>query len=337
MRAVLLDRTGPIEGDVLRVADVPRPEPGPGQILMRVHACGVCRSNLHMIEGDWVLHGVPGRLPIIPGHEVVGTITAIGEAVDGVTEGQRVGVQPLWSSCLRCEYCLTAREQLCLSKQITGETVDGGYAEYMLATAAHAHTVPEELDDVEAAPLFCPGVTAYAAVRQAQLSPTSTVAVFGLGGVGHMVVQFARLTGATVIAADRNAVHRDVAMELGAARTIDVRTEDAGEILSREGGVEAAILFAPSTPLARQAMRAVKSGGTLVLGVHADLGDVSFADARTIVGSVIGNRADMRAVLRLAAARRVRTITEAVPLGSAVHALRALKRGEVRSRAVLTT
>ena len=336
MKAVLLDRPGPVDSAVLRVADVPVPEPGPGQVVIRVHACGVCRSNLHVVEGDWVPFGVPAKLPIIPGHEVVGTIAAMGEAVDGLREGERVGVQPLWSSCLRCEYCLTAREQLCLSKQITGETVDGGYAEYMLATAAHVHPVPDAIGDVEAAPLFCPGITAYSAVRRAQLGPTSRVVVFGLGGVGHMVVQFARIAGAEVIAADRNRLHLDVAAELGASRSIDVSATDAGAVLAAEGGVDAAIVFAPSTPLARQALQAVKIGGTLVLGVHADLGDLNFAAAKTIVGSVIGNRAEMRDVLRLAAAGRVRAVTEPRPLDGALEALRALKRGELRSRAVLT-
>jgi propanol-preferring alcohol dehydrogenase len=337
VRAVILDQPGPIEGPVLRIGDVPTPVPGPGQVVMKVAACGVCRSNLHMIEGDWVPHGVPAKLPIIPGHEVVGTIAALGEAVTGLIEGERVGVQPLWSTCGHCEYCLTAREQLCRSKQITGETLDGGYAEYMLADAAHVHPVPDGLHDIDAAPLFCPGITAYSAVSRAELAPGRTVVVFGLGGVGHMVVQFAALTGAEVIAADRNRLHLDVAAELGATRTIDVTESDAGELLEGEGGVDSAIVFAPSDALARQGLRAVKPGGTLVLGVHADLGDVSFAEAKTIVGTVIGNRAQMREVLRLAAAGKVTTIATAFRLDQAEEALRLLKGGELRSRAVLTT
>jgi propanol-preferring alcohol dehydrogenase len=337
VRAVILEQTGPIESSVLRVGDVPAPAPGPGQVVIKVAACGVCRSNLHMIEGDWVGNGVPAQLPIIPGHEVVGTISALGEAVTGIKEGERVGVQPLWSTCGRCEYCLTARENLCRSKEITGETVDGGYAEFMLADAQHVHPVPDALNDIDAAPLFCPGITAYSAVAHAALGPGKTVVVFGLGGVGHMVVQFAALTGAEVIAADRNALHLDVAGELGATRKINVTDNDAGKLLESEGGVDAAIVFAPSTPLARQALRSLKPGGTLVLGVHADLGDVSFAEAKTIVGTVIGNRAQMREVLRLAAAGKVTTIATAFRLDQAEEALRLLKSGELRSRAVLTT
>jgi alcohol dehydrogenase, propanol-preferring len=244
-------------------------------------------------------------------------------------------VQPLWSTCLRCDYCLTAREELCLTKQTTGETLDGGYAEYMLATAAHTYALPDELSTVEAAPLFCPGLTAYSAVLQARLSPGTTVAVFGLGGVGHMVVQFAKVFGAEVIAVGRGQVHLDVAAELGAARTINVGDGDAGELLEREGGVDASIVFAPSTPLARQAVRATKRGGVVVLGVNADVGELSFFDNKTVVGSVIGSRHQMREVLRLAAAGKVSALCESYPLEQAAETLLRLKRGEIRARAVL--
>jgi propanol-preferring alcohol dehydrogenase len=337
VKAVVLDQTGPIDGPVLRVADVEVPEPGAGEVLLRVQACGVCRSNLHMIEGDWVANGVPGKLPIIPGHEVVGTVARVGHAVDGIFEGDRVGVQPLWWTCGRCEFCLAGREHLCWHKQITGETVDGGYAEFMVAPAAHVHPVPELLTAVEAAPLFCPGITAYSAAAQARIRPGDRVAVFGLGGVGHMAVQFARAFGAEVIAADRNPLHLDVARELGAASTIDVRNVDAGEALAADkGGVDAALVFAPSDVLAQQALNGVKRGGTLVLGVTAKLGPLPFFDAKTIVESVIGNRADMRRVLKLAEMGLVRSVAEPYPLDRALDALRALKAGELRSRAVLT-
>jgi propanol-preferring alcohol dehydrogenase len=336
MKAVLLDEPGPIEEATLRVADVDVPRPAPGQLLIKVEACGVCRSNLHMIEGDWTSFGVPGKLPIIPGHEVVGTVAATGDGVASFSTGDRVGVQPLWSTCERCDYCLSAHEQLCLTKETTGETVDGGYAEYMLSTAAHTYAVPSELASVDAAPLFCPGITAYSAVSTAEVAAGQRVAVFGLGGVGHMVVQFAHLAGADVIAVARSAMHLDLARELGAVRTIDVSTADAGEVLSRGGGVDASILFAPSSTLARQALRATRRGGTIVLGVNADLGELSFFDNKRVIGSVIGNRVQMREVLRIAAAGKVKAQCEAFPLEEAGATLRRLKRGEVRARAVLT-
>src|SRR5437588_7884233 len=152
MKAIVLDKPGPIESHPLRLTDAPTPSPGRGEIVVRVTACGVCRSNLHMIEGDWVAAGVPGKSPIVPGHEIVGKVAAVGEGVTSFAVGARIGVQPLWSSCGRCEYCLTGREQLCASKQIAGETVDGGYAEYLLAKEAHAYPLPDAIGDVEGAP-----------------------------------------------------------------------------------------------------------------------------------------------------------------------------------------
>jgi alcohol dehydrogenase, propanol-preferring len=336
MKAILLERPAPIDDSPLRLADVDVPRPGRDQVLIKVEACGVCRSNLHMIEGEWTRFGVPAKLPIIPGHEVVGSIEAAGDGVEHLRAGDRVGVQPLWSTCGHCDHCLSAREELCLSKETTGESVDGGYAEYMLATAAHTYALPAELVSAEAAPLFCPGITAYSAVSRAGAAPGKTIALFGLGGVGHMVVQFARLAGADVIAAARGREHLEVATELGATRTINLNDMDAGEALSRDGGVDACIVFAPSSALARQAVQATKRGGTIVLGVNADLGELSFFDNKSVVGSVIGDRVQMYEVLRLAAAGKVKAICEAYPLEQAAEVLRRLKRGEIRARAVLT-
>jgi len=334
VRAVVLDTPGPVESGVVHLADHADPRPGTGQIVVEVAACGVCRSNLHMIEGDWVSYGVPGFTPIIPGHEVVGRIVEVGGEVDWLHRGDRVGVQPLWSTCGHCAYCLAGRDQLCSAKQITGETVDGGYAQYMLATAAHAHPVPDTIDDVEAAPLFCPGVTAYNAVSKAAPHPGSSLAVFGVGGVGHMVIQFAVLAGADVYAVARSAQHLDLADELS-AHPVDASRSDPESALAAVGGVDAAVVFAPSDEAVRQAVASIKPGGTVVLGVHAQVGPLPFADEKRVVGSVIGSRQHMREVLALAAAGKVRAHCETYALGDAVEALSRLKRGEVRARAVL--
>jgi alcohol dehydrogenase, propanol-preferring len=334
MKAVILGKPAPIESHPLRVTDVPTPRPGRGELLVRVSACGVCRSNLHMIEGDWVAAGVPAKSPIIPGHEIVGTVAAVGDGVTLFAAGARVGIQPLWSSDGHCEYCLSGREPLCGNKQITGETRDGGYAEFVLADEAYSYAVPDVLDDVEAAPLFCPGITAYSAVQKARLSPARQVAVFGIGGVGHMALQFARLAGAEVIAVSRGRRHLAVAKQLG-ARTLDASTVDAASVLQREGGVDASIVFAPSSAVVRQAIAATKRGGIIVIGVHADLGSVPFVDEKTVVGSLIGSRQQMREVLAIAAAGRVRALCEPYPLEQAEAALTALKHGEVEARAVL--
>jgi alcohol dehydrogenase, propanol-preferring len=334
MRAVLLDQPRPIEQDPLRVAMIARPEPGPGQLLVRVAACGVCRSNLHMIEGDWVPYGVPAKSPIVPGHEVVGRVEALGEGVTGFAPGDRVGIQPLWSSCLSCRYCLTGREQLCQTRQITGETVDGGYAELVLATAAHAYAVPDSIPDVEAAPLFCPGITAYGAVSKIAVGPGQRVAVFGIGGVGHMVLQLLRLHGAEPVAVARNARHLDLSRRLGAS-VVDASREDAGEALRQQGGVDAAIVFAPSPALLAQAIAATRPGGTIVVGAFAGISTFPFADEKRIVGTVIGSRQAMRELLALAGRGLLRAVCEPFPLEQASEALRRLKQGEIEARAVL--
>lgn len=334
MHAIVLDTPGPLESGVIHGGEIADPHPGPGQIVVKVVACGVCRSNLHMIEGDWVRYGVPAFTPIIPGHEVVGRVVEVGSQVDWIGPGDRVGVQPLWSTCGHCPYCLTGRDQLCATKQITGETVHGGYAEYMLATAAHAHPVPDSIDDIEAAPLFCPGITGYNAVSKAAPHPGSTLAVFGVGGVGHMVIQFAVLAGADVYAVARAPEHLQLAEELG-AHPVDATGGDPASVFACLGGVDAAVMFAPSDRVLHQAIEAVKPGGTVVLGVHAQVGELPFADEKRLVGSVIGSRQQMREVLALAAAGKVRAHCETYALDDAVEALSRLKRGEVRARAVL--
>ena len=335
MRAVVMHRPAPIEDGALRVEEVDRPVPGPGQVLVRVTACGVCRSNIHMIEGDWMDAGVPTKLPIIPGHEVVGTVAEVGEGVTDLREGDRIGVQPLWSTCGRCRYCLSGLDHLCQAKEITGETLDGGYAEYMLATAAHAHRLPDELDDAEAAPLFCPGITAYGSVAKAGLGPARRAAVFGVGGVGHMVIQFAALTGADVIAVSRGAEHLELAREVGATETIDASDGDPGEVLAEQGGVDASIVFAPSDAAVAQAIRGTRPGGVVVIGVNARVGSLPFADEKMVVGSLLGTRRQMREVLEIAAAGKVRARCEQHPLEQAEEALQRLKDGKIRARAVL--
>ncbi|HZS38259.1 MAG TPA: alcohol dehydrogenase catalytic domain-containing protein [Polyangia bacterium] len=334
MKAVILEKPAPLESHPLRVIDAPMPRPGRGELLVRVTACGVCRSNLHMIEGDWVTAGVPAKLPIIPGHEIVGQVADVGEGVTAFAVGARVGLQPLWSSCGRCRYCLTGREPLCRDKQITGETRDGGYAEYVLANEAHTYAVPGALDDVEAAPLFCPGVTAWSAVQKARLQPGQRVAVFGIGGVGHLALELARLTGAETIAVSRGRRHLAVAERLG-ARPLDASKGDPAGVLAREGGVDASIVFAPSSAVARQAIAATRPGGIIVIGVNADLGAVPFVDEKEIVGSLIGSRQQMREVLALAAAGKVKAVCEPFPLTQAEAALGALARGDLEARAVL--
>lgn len=166
------------------------------ELLLEIEACGVCKSNLHLIEGDWKKHGVPSSLPRVPGHEAVGIIRNIGDGVKKVKIGDRVGIQPLFSSCLQCSYCMSRRENLCESAEITGESVDGGYAEYISALEGFVTPIPDSFDSSHTAPLFCPGITACKAVKASELAADKTVGIFGVGGVGHLAIQIAKIYGA---------------------------------------------------------------------------------------------------------------------------------------------
>ncbi|MGO9332706.1 MAG: alcohol dehydrogenase catalytic domain-containing protein [Acidimicrobiales bacterium] len=334
MKAMVLESLAPLERSPLQLRERAEPTPGFGQIVIRVHACGVCRSQLHMIEGEWAGRGVPAILPIVPGHEIVGSIVELGPGVQGLAPGRRVGVQPLWSCCGRCAYCLTARENLCANKEMAGETIDGGFAEYMLATAEHVYPVPENLGDAEAAPLFCPGLAAYGAVAKAGLSPGAEVAVFGVGGVGHLVVQLALLTGAEVTAIDRAGQHLELAEQLGAQHVIDASIENLEEVLAARGGADAAIVFAPSDAVVQQAVRVLKPGGIAVLGVSAQVGEWTF-DEKRLVSTALGPRHQMHEVLHLAEAGKLRVHYEAFALEDAPTALARLKADNLRARAVL--
>lgn len=335
MLANLLPMPAPLEQHPLRWAETDRPEPGPGQLLVKVVGCGVCRSNLHMIEGDWVDGGVPAISPIIPGHEVTGRVAVLGEGVTEFAVGDAVGVQPLWWTCEECEFCTSGREQLCHQRMITGEHVNGGYGEYMLANAAHTYPVPAGLDLAEAAPLFCPGITAKGAVDKLHVGPGDIVAVFGLGGVGHMAVQLAVLSGAEVVAVGRTPAHLDVARQLGAARTVD--STDAEAMAAIIGTADAVLTFAGADAVTEQAVRTLKWGGTLVHGVPITVNDLHFNTGQTIKGSLLGNREQMREVLRLAAEGKIRTVVDAFPMDQAEDALGLLAAGSLRSRAVLVS
>ena len=225
------------------------------------------------------------------------------------------------------------RENLCHQRKITGEHVNGGYGEAMIATAAHTYHVPDGLDLVEAAPLFCPGITAFGAVDKLDVGPGDTVAIFGLGGVGHMAVQFAALTGAEVVAVGRSEDHLQVARELGATRTIDSSDPDA--LATADDSVDAAITFAPSDAVTAQALAMLKWGGTLVAGVPLSIEGLPFNKEQVIKSSLLGTRQQMRTVLDLAATGKIRTVVDRFPMPEANSVLGLLAGGKLRSRAVL--
>jgi len=334
MKAVLLRKPKPIEQNPLDLENVPIPNIASGQVLLRVTACGVCRSNLHMIEGDWVKHGMPAKSPIIPGHEIVGRVARVANDVTSFREGEKVGVMALWSSCGKCEFCLSGRENICQSRHMTGETVDGGYAEYIVANADYAYHVPDNLKDSEAAPLFCPGISAYGAVKKAQLSPGKKVAIFGIGGVGHMAIQFARLYGADVVAVSRNTQHLKLAEKLGAGQIVNTSEGTLSEWLKEIGPVDSSIVFAPSGTVVQFAIKATKPGGITVTGIWTEIAE-PLADERKVTNSLIGSRNDMKKVIVLASAGKIRPVYDEFKLERVNEVLNMLNKGDILARAVL--
>ncbi|MCW4032606.1 MAG: alcohol dehydrogenase catalytic domain-containing protein [Candidatus Bathyarchaeota archaeon] len=334
MKAILLDKPSKIEQNPLRYDKCEDPVPNDEEVLIKVQACGVCRSNLNVIEGVYSKLGIPSKSPIIPGHEVVGTIEEIGSNVANLAIGDKVGMQPLYSACGTCEYCLSGQEILCPSRLIVGETVDGGYAEYIKGNANFVYKIPDNLKDQEAAPLFCPGITAYRAVKKADLAMSKKVVIFGIGGVGHVAVQFAKLTGANVIAVSRNKKNLDLASKVGADIVLS-QDENLVSEMKKLGYADSAIVFAPSQEAIDRAQRVTRPGGTIVLGVTGDINNLVFFFEKTIKGTAIGTRLDTREVLKIASEDKIKIITKAYPLEDASNVLLKLKNGEIEGRAVL--
>lgn len=333
MRAYLCTRVGDLESGVMSYDDVPDPRPGDSQVLIRIKACGVCHSNLHMIEGEFKVFGIPAKLPIIPGHEIAGVVEEVGRDVRGFERGERVGVQVLYESCRTCEYCLTGNENLCLERKTTGESVDGGYAEYIAAPHDFIYKLPDNIGFEEAAPLFCPGVTAYRAVRRAGIRLGQKVAIIGVGGVGHMSLQFARLAGAEIVAVDRAEAQLSLARELGAEHAL--LSEEVEDFVKNNGKFDVVMVHAPSQKAVDQATRIVKRGGTILMAVLGRV-EVIFPEEVKIVPSVIGSRQDMKETLKIASTGKIKVKYVTYKLNEAEQVLTKLKKGEIIGRAVLT-
>jgi len=318
----------------LKFEDYPDPLLKGNEILVRIKACGVCHSNLHMIEGDYKLFGLPAKLPIIPGHEISGIVEKVGKDSKGFMTEQRVGVQVLYDACGSCEFCSTGRENLCMKQEGTGETVDGGYAEFIKVPYNHAYPVPDNLDFEEAAPLFCPGVTAYRAVKRAGVAFDQTVVIFGVGGVGHLSLQFAKLAGAEVVAVDTSKAALAMAKELRADYA--VHPDELDDLLNETGRPDVVMIHTPSQKAIDKALGIVKRGGNVMLATFATPPPVNFNEEHNVLTSVIGTRNDMRTVLKIAARRRIKVKVKAYDLKEANEILLKLKNGEIAGRTVLT-
>jgi propanol-preferring alcohol dehydrogenase len=339
MQAMVLTELAPVEALPLKLMSLEKPTINERTgLIIEIEACGVCRSNLHLIEGDWKKYGMPSSLPVIPGHEVVGVIKKIGDGVKKVKLGDRVGIQPLFSSCLKCEYCVSSRENLCESAEITGETVHGGYAEYISALEEFVTPIPDNFDSVHAAPLFCPGLTAYKAVKASEPAEGKTLGIFGIGGVGHLAIQIAKVYGVRVVAVSRAKKHINLSKKLGADNALVYQHPNEQflkNLKGDEGLLDSAIVLAPSDKVINAAIKSVKKGGIIVLSVRGNIPDFPTFEEKIVKGSNIGTRKDMWDLVSMASSWGLQVIIEKHRLAEANEVLQRLKKSEVEARAVL--
>ncbi|MDO9406249.1 MAG: zinc-dependent alcohol dehydrogenase [Polaromonas sp.] len=326
-------------GQPLVVREVDVPTPGPGQILVRTEACGVCHTDLHAARGDW-----PAKpsLPFIPGHEGIGRVVALGAGVTAVKEGDRVGVPWLYSACGHCEYCLSAWETVCAQAQFGGYTKNGGFAEYIVADPNYVAHVPAGLSAIEAAPLICAGITSYKGLKETGARPGQWVVVSGIGGLGHLAVQYGRAMGLRVCAVDIDDGKLAHAKSLGADATVNAKEGDPMEAVRKAtgGGAHGVLITAPSLAAFKQGVGMTRKRGTCVLvglppgEFPTPLFDV-VANCITIRGSFVGNRQDMAEALGFAAEGKVKADIELQPLSAINTVFERLLRGDVPSRVVL--
>lgn len=322
----------------LVVEEVHIPQPGFGQVLVKVAACGICHTDLHAARGDWP---VKPQTPFIPGHEVTGTVIETGEGVEGIHIGDRVGVAWLHHTCGHCEYCLTGRENLCLAQQNTGYSVNGGYAEYMLASAHYVTHIPANLSFEEAAPVLCAGLTTYKALKVAELRAGQWVAIYGVGGLGHMAIEYAVAMGYKVAAVDTSDEKLALAKRLGALEAINCQKEDPAMALqARLGGVQGAIITPASAQAFEQGVLSLKRGGTCVLvGLPpADFPVDIFSmvlNGLTVRGSIVGTRADLIEALQFAADGKVKPVFEVAHLNQINDIFARMEQGSIQGRVVL--
>ena len=339
MRAMILSKLGPVESNPLKLTEINRHEIAtPKEMLIKIEACGVCHSQLHSIEGDWEDIGIPPTLPTVPGHEVVGKIVEIGNDVTKFKIGERVGITPLLSSCLNCQYCNEGKEYLCEKMDVTGESLKGGYTEYITVSEDFATKVPNTMKSEYAAPLFCAGITAYKAVKATEPEKNKKVVIFGIGGVGHMAIQFAKVEGCQVSAVSRKEKHLEVAKKLGVDNVFVYSSNQKQflqDVKEKHGLFDAAIVFAPVDEVTDTAIKSIKKGGLVVIATVGKIPNFLAFEEKTIRGTLIGSRKDMEDVIRISDENNLEVVTETFPLEQANEALIKLKNSEIDARAVL--
>ncbi|UUE21317.1 zinc-dependent alcohol dehydrogenase [Microbacterium sp. J1-1] len=320
-----------------QVEERPLPQPGPGQVLVRLETCGLCHTDIHAMHGDWP---VKPNLPLVPGHEGVGIVEQLGDGVMNRTIGQRVAMPWLGHACGECRYCIDGRENLCEAQFNNGYAVDGGFSEYMVADSRFATPVPDGVTPLDAAPLTCAGVTTYAAIKNARVTPGETVVIFGIGGLGHLAVQYARLVGAKVIAVDVTDEKLELASELGADHVVNAGEADAVAEIRRLGGADVAVVLAVAPTVFDQAFSSLNRGGRLVLVSLPAGGELTVPIFDTvlkgisIIGSIVGTRQDLTEVFALHAAGRTRVVTETRELQQVNSSVDEVLAGTVPARLV---
>jgi propanol-preferring alcohol dehydrogenase len=324
----------------LSIEDVPTPDIGPDEVLIKIEAAGVCHSDLHIAEGDWPQLAAIVKRPLVLGHEVVGRVVNRGADVTHLELRDRVGVPWIYWSCGQCEICNEGNENLCTSQIITGGTVDGGFAEFIKAKASHATPVPNNLTADEAAPLFCAGVTVYRALKKAQIQQGQRAAIFGVGGLGHLAVQVAAAFGAEVWAVDVDDTKLEFANQLGAHHVLNAATSEVVKELRKIGRVHTAVVTSAAKPAYDSAFSSVRQGGTLVaVGLPAE--PLSFpaimmaATEIKIIASSVGTRDDLRLVLEMAASGKIHCRTESRPLDQINQVLDDMRKGRITGRVVV--
>ena len=326
-------------GKPLTIDEVPVPQVGPGQIQVAIKASGVCHTDLHAAEGDWPVKPKP---PFIPGHEGVGFVSAVGAGVKGVKEGDRVGVPWLYTACGHCVHCLGGWETLCLEQQNTGYSVNGGFADYVIADPAFVGHLPANIGFVEMAPVLCAGVTVYKGLKMTDTKPGDYVAISGIGGLGHMAVQYAKAMGLNVAAIDVDDSKLELARKLGATLTVNARKEDPETVIKREtgGGVKGVLVTAVSEKAFSQAVSVVGRGGTVALnGLPPGEFPINIfgmvLNGITVRGSIVGTRLDLKEAIDFAADGKVKATVKTAKIEEINAVFERMHKGQIDGRIVL--
>jgi len=330
MKAMRLSKAQPIEQSPLELVDLPAPIPGPGEVRLQVEACGVCRTDLHIIEGDLPLP----RLPLVPGHQIVGLVDQIGEGVTRFGKGDRLGIPWLYSTCGQCAFCQRDQENLCDAARFTGYHMDGGYAELVVAPETFVYPLPTGLSPAQAAPLLCAGVIGFRALRQSKIRPGERLGLYGFGGSAHIAIQVAVHWGCEVFVFTRSEEHRALARELGAHWT--GRAED-----DPPGRLDSAVIFAPVGRLVLEALRVLAKGGIIALAgiTMTPIPELDYSllyQERTVRSVANSTRQDVIDLLKLASDIPIRIEVQTFPLDQANRALLLLKQSRLRAASVLT-